>query len=59
MFEYILCQFEYGYSGIFYQEIFNGDVVRYVDESGNTLELLPPYGYFNINNNPERPVWAN
>ena len=58
MLEYILCRFEYGYEGDFFQEIFNGEVIRMVDLDGNTLVLNPPYGYNIINANPDRPIWA-
>ena len=56
--EYILCEFEYGYIGQMYQEINNGQVVRYTDLDGNTLNLQGDYGYKIINVNPERPIWA-
>lgn len=59
MFSYILCEFEYGYEGQFYQEINQGLVIRYVDLDGNTLELTGEYGYKIINSEPERPLWAN
>ena len=59
MFEYILCQFEYGYEGQLYQEINNGSVIRLIDLDGNTLELTEEYGYFVIDDNPPRPIWAN
>ena len=59
MFEYILCEFNYGYIGQMYQEISNGSVIRYVDLDGNTLTLEGSYGYSIINENPDRPVWAN
>jgi len=59
MFEYILCEFNYGYEGQLYQEISNGSVVRYTDLDGNTLTLEGSYGYNVINELPERPIWAN
>jgi len=59
MFEYILCEFNYGYEGQLYQEISNGSVVRYTDLDGNTLILEGSYGYNVINEFPERPIWAN
>jgi hypothetical protein len=59
MFEYILCEFEYGYEGQLYQEISNGSVIRLTDLDGNTLTLEGSYGYRVINSTPERPVWAN
>jgi hypothetical protein len=63
--EYILCKFEYGYTGNFYQEISNGNVVRMTDLDGNTL-VLPgcgeagfiPYGASVVDVNPPRPSWA-
>lgn len=57
--EYILCEFNYGYEGQFYQEISNGQVIRNTDLDGNTLTLEGSYGCIVINANPERPVWAN
>lgn len=57
--EYYLCEFEYGYNGQFYQEISNGQVVRYADLDGNDLTLEGAYGCRIINLNPEIPVWAN
>ncbi len=59
MFDYILCEFEYGYEGMLYQEISNGNVVRYTDLDGNTLELVGDYGYRVIQAETERPIWAN
>ena len=58
MYEYILCEFEYGYSGQMYQEIINGTVTRNVDLDGNTLNLEGSYGYYVINEFPERPIWG-
>ena len=59
MFEYILCQFEYGYEGQLYQEVNLGSVIRLTDLQGNTLNLENEYGYFVIDVNPQRPIWAN
>jgi hypothetical protein len=56
--EYILCEFEYGYSGQLYQEISNGNLIRYTDLDGNTLILEGEYGYFVIDSNPPLPIWA-
>lgn len=61
---YLLCQFQYGqatngYSGNFYLENLNGDVLRYTDLDGNTLDLVIPYGYNIIDSNPPRPSWAD
>ena len=58
MLEYILCQFQYGYDGQLYQEISNGTVIRLTDLDGNTLVFDDEYGYFVINSNPPRPIWA-
>ena len=55
---YILCEFDYGYVGQFYQEISNGELVRNADLDGNTLDLQGSYGARVINPNPEPPVWA-
>ena len=57
--EYYLCEFEYGYEGQFYQEVSNGQVIRYTDLDGNDLTLEGSYGCSIINSNPDRPVWAN
>lgn len=66
MYTYILCEFNYGYTGQFYQEIENGNVIRYVNLDGTTLTLPGrgevggiPYGYTDININPTRPAWAD
>lgn len=61
MYSYILCEFEYGYEGSFYQEIDNGgNVIRMTDIDGSTLDLdiAIPYGAKVINDNPTRPIWA-
>lgn len=66
MHSYILCSFEYGYEGQFYQEIdSNGFVVRMTDLDGNTLSIpqsgeenFIPYGANVINSNPTTPSWV-
>jgi hypothetical protein len=59
MYSYILCEFEYGYNGNFYQEIDeNGNVIRMTDLDGSTLDLSISYGAKVVNDNPIRPVWA-
>lgn len=58
MYSYILCEFEYGYTGLFYQEILQGTVVRYTDLDGNTLELEGAYGSHVVDPEPPRPDWA-
>lgn len=63
--EYILCQFEYGYEGMFYQVIQDGVVIRLADIDGNTIiikeageEGYIPCGSVVIDNNPTIPSWA-
>jgi len=56
--EYILCEFEYGYSGQLYQEISNGNLIRYTDLDGNTLILEGEYGYLIVDSNSPRPSWS-
>ena len=66
MYSYILCSFEYGYEGEFYQEVdVNGFVNRMTDLNGNTLiipqsgeENFIPYGANVINPNPTTPSWV-
>lgn len=65
MYTYILCQFDYGYEGQFYQEVENGNVIRLVDLDGNTMSLPDAgetdhiaYGYFVVDAEPARPSWA-
>jgi hypothetical protein len=58
--EYYLCEFEYsdGYSGEFYQVVYNGNVVDYVDLNNNKLILEGSYGYHVINSEPITPSWV-
>jgi hypothetical protein len=58
MYTYILCEFEYGYTGQFYQEIDNGNVIRNTDLLGNTLILEGAYGAFVVNSEISAPDWA-
>tara|TARA_R110000868_G_scaffold46_3_gene602 strand:+ start:6933 stop:7118 length:186 start_codon:yes stop_codon:yes gene_type:complete len=60
MYIYTLCQFEYGYEGTFYQESgMNGEgLIRFTDLEGNTINLEGNYGYNVVDNNSERPTWA-
>ncbi len=58
MYKYILCEFDYGYTGQFYQETDNGMVIRNTDLLGNTLVLEAAYGAFVINSEIESPEWA-
>lgn len=60
MYTYILCEFTYGYSGQFYQEVSEyGIINRMTDLSGNTLNPEGAYGAEVVDPNPPRPVWAN
>ena len=59
MYRYILCEFEYGYTGQFYQEIENGTVIRNTDLTGTTLVLENAYGAFVIDAEPTQPSWAS
>jgi len=56
--EYYLCQFEYGYSGLFYQVVENGNVIKYVDLDGNELVLEGSYGYGLLSHEAIIPSWA-
>lgn len=59
-YRYTLCQFEYGYTGTFYQVsgLECQGLIRFADMDGNTMELTPPYGYIVIDDNPPLPSWA-
>lgn len=60
MYRYILCDFEYGYEGLFYQEVNEyGVVVRMTDLDGNTIDPEGSYGAFVVDADPPRPIWAN
>ena len=59
--KYSLCQFEYGYEGQFYQICdLNSEIgfVKFSDLDGNTLEVVPPYGYYVVEDNIPSPTWA-
>lgn len=49
---YYLCEFNYGGSGQFYQEIQNGNVLRLVDFNGIELVTEGDYGYFVTSTEP-------
>lgn len=53
---YYLCEFEYGYTGQFYQEIENGSVSRLINLDGTDLIIediiQEPYGYFLVSSEP-------
>ena len=55
---YTLCEFEYGYTGTFYQQSGSEGLIGFFDMDGNPLILNPPYGYHVIDNNPPLPSWA-
>ena len=52
---YYLCEFEYGYQGQFYQVSENGNVINYVDLTGNELFLTGSYGYYIVTPEPVTP----
>jgi hypothetical protein len=53
--KYSLCEFEYGYEGQFYQESDENGFVRFIDLDCNVLELIPPYGYYVVEDNIPTP----
>ena len=58
MYTYILCEFDYGYTGQFYQEVEYGQVIRNTDLEGTTLVLDHAYGAYVVDPEPPRPSWA-
>lgn len=59
MYTYILCEFTYGQTGQFYQEVdVQGIVIRMTDLDGNTLHPEGAYGAVVVDANPTRPSWA-
>lgn len=61
---YSLCEFNYGYVGQFYIEEQFGNIIRFVDLSGNTIicpgcgeEGWKPYGWIILDSNPVQPIW--
>jgi hypothetical protein len=56
--EYILIDFTLGLECQAYQEILNGEVVRYCDLNGVTLELPAVTESHVVNANPDKPEWA-
>lgn len=56
--EYYICEFEYGYTGQFYQVVVDGNVVGYVDLENNQLTLEGSYGYKLISTDPITPTWV-
>ena len=57
MYTYALCEFQYGYQGQFYQR--NDELGRtsFFNLIGESLELIPPYGY-SIIESDIIPPWA-
>ena len=56
MFRYILCQFEYGYTGRFYQKVDEyGYLVEMLDENGNPIYPVGSYGAFVVEEDPQMP----
>lgn len=53
--KYSLLEFEYGYEGQFYQEVDQSGNVKFFDLNCNHLELIPPYGYFVVEDNIPKP----
>jgi hypothetical protein len=49
---YYLCEFEYGASGQFFQEVENGVVLRLVNLDGSDIVIEGDYGYNIINTEP-------
>jgi hypothetical protein len=59
MFKYILCEFEYGYTGRFYQKVdAQGYVTEMLDEQGNNINPEGAYGAFVVDENIPTPTWA-
>jgi hypothetical protein len=48
MYTYNLCEFEYGYTGQFYQRADEQGNATYTDLSGNEITLEGEYGYLII-----------
>lgn len=60
MYTYILCDFEYGYEGLFYQKVDElGNLVEMLDELGNVIDPVGSYGAFVVDPFPPTPSWAN
>jgi hypothetical protein len=49
---YYLCEFEYGSTGQFYQEVENGTVTRLINLDSSDLTIEEPYGYFLVSSEP-------
>jgi hypothetical protein len=55
---YYLCEFDYGGTGQFYQEIENGIVLRLINLDGTDLVTEDPYGYYVTDTEPELNLFA-
>ena len=57
MYVYALCEFEYGYTGEFYQRNDESGATEFFALDGTPLALESPYGYFVVETNVT-PPWA-
>ena len=57
MYYYFLCEFEYGYSGRFYQRNDSTGNAEFLDLDGNLLTLTGAYGY-HVVESYVTPSWA-
>lgn len=55
---YYLCEFEYGGTGQFYQEIENGIVLRLVNLDGTDVNTSEAYGYYVTDTDPLLNLFA-
>ena len=59
MIRYILCEFEYGYTGRFYQKVDDrGNLIEMLDEQGNKIDPIGSYGAFVVEEDPQMPFWS-
>lgn len=56
--DYILIEFTLGLEGPAYQEVLDGEVIRYCDLNGVTIDLPAITESRVVNATPERPEWA-
>jgi hypothetical protein len=57
--QYIFIRFTKGLDCEAYQEINDGNLVRYTDLEGNTLELPEVTESYVVDPNPSKPSWGN
>ena len=55
---YYLCEFDYGGSGQFYQEVQNGNVLRLVNLDGTDINIEGSFGYDVIDIEPSLNLFA-